>query len=124
MIFESFKISISDTKTEAFHKPFYLLLNLAVGGLWPGYEIDNSVFPLEIVYKYLEKHLIFYDDFNGEELDRTKWDYDIGTGTNGWELIKSSIIPKKKIIYFYQILIYILEPKKKNIKILNILQEE
>ena len=93
---ESFKISLSDTKTEAFHKPFYLLLNLAVGGLWPGYDIDNSAFPLEMVidyikiyqskenYKYLEKHLIFYDDFNGEELDRNKWDYDIGTGTNGW----------------------------------------
>ena len=93
---ESFKISLSDTKTEAFNKPFYLLLNLAVGGLWPGYEIDNSVFPLEMVidyikiyqskenYKYLEKHLIFYDDFNGEELDRNKWDYDIGTGTTGW----------------------------------------
>ena len=28
--------------------------------------------------------MIFYDDFDGEELDRTKWAYDIGTGQNGW----------------------------------------
>jgi hypothetical protein len=28
--------------------------------------------------------LIFYDNFDGKELDRTKWAYDIGTGQNGW----------------------------------------
>lgn len=105
---ESFKISLSGTKTEAFHKPFYLLLNLAVGGLWPGYDIDNSAFPLEMVidyikiyqskenYKYLEKHLIFYDDFNDEELDSTKWDYDIGAGTNGWGTYQKQYYTKEK----------------------------
>lgn len=30
---ESFKINLNDTKTETFHKAFYLLLNLAVVGL-------------------------------------------------------------------------------------------
>ena len=93
---ESFKMEFKNIKTQAFHKPFYLLLNLAVDGNWPGFNIDNTFFPLEMIidyikiyqkienYKYLEKLLIFYDDFIGGELDRTRWAYDIGVGENRW----------------------------------------
>ena len=31
--------------TGAFQNPFFILLNLAVGGDWPGQNIDNSLIP-------------------------------------------------------------------------------
>ena len=39
--------------TGAFHKPFFLLLNVAVGGNWPGFEIDDSQFPNEMRVDYI-----------------------------------------------------------------------
>jgi beta-glucanase (GH16 family) len=39
--------------TEEFHEKFYLLLNLAVGGDWPGYPINTTVFPAEFVIDYV-----------------------------------------------------------------------
>ena len=39
--------------TDAFHKPFYLILNVAVGGNWPGFEIDDSQFPNEMLVDYI-----------------------------------------------------------------------
>lgn len=41
-----------DTKTKpgmaAFQKPFFILLNLAVGGAWPGYPNEKTVFPQQL----------------------------------------------------------------------------
>lgn len=37
---------------EPFHKPYYLLLNLAVGGSWGG-AIDNSIFPQQFMIDYV-----------------------------------------------------------------------
>ncbi|MEM5947712.1 carbohydrate-binding protein [Spirochaetia bacterium 38H-sp] len=39
-------IKDSINSTEEFHRPFFVLLNLAVGGEWPGFTIDESVFPV------------------------------------------------------------------------------
>lgn len=39
--------------TDAFHKPFYLILNVAVGGDWPGFEIDDAQFPSEMLIDYI-----------------------------------------------------------------------
>ena len=39
--------------TYAFHKPFFLVLNVAVGGNWPGFEIDDSQFPNEMLVDYI-----------------------------------------------------------------------
>lgn len=39
--------------TDAFHKPFYLLLNVAVGGTWPGFVVDDSKFPNEMLVDYI-----------------------------------------------------------------------
>ncbi|MFG2385869.1 ricin-type beta-trefoil lectin domain protein [Streptomyces avermitilis] len=36
-------------KTWAFNKPFYLILNLAVGGYWPGDPNSSTVFPQQLV---------------------------------------------------------------------------
>jgi beta-glucanase (GH16 family) len=39
--------------TEEFHKPFFIILNLAVGGNWPGQTIDNSKLPASMYIDYV-----------------------------------------------------------------------
>jgi len=39
--------------TEEFQKNFYLILNLAVGGNWPGYPDQTTVFPAEMKIDYI-----------------------------------------------------------------------
>ena len=51
---QTYEVDISKVKTDAFTKEFYLLINLAVGGLFPGDDIDDSKFPLEMVVDYIE----------------------------------------------------------------------
>jgi beta-glucanase (GH16 family) len=36
-----------------FDKPFFLILNLAVGGNWPGYPDDTTVFPQQMTVDYV-----------------------------------------------------------------------
>ena len=46
-----------EEKTEEiwpFDKPFYLILNLAIGGHFGGFEVDNSIFPQEFVIDYIK----------------------------------------------------------------------
>ena len=40
-------------QTGAFHKKFFFLLNVAVGGNWPGFTIDDSQFPTEMKVDYI-----------------------------------------------------------------------
>lgn len=40
-----FELSIAGEEMKAFHKEFYMLLNLAVGGRWPGYPDETTTFP-------------------------------------------------------------------------------
>ena len=53
--FKYHEISIEDNagNTDAFHKPFFMLLNVAVGGNWPGFEIDDTQFPNEMLVDYI-----------------------------------------------------------------------
>ena len=37
-----------------FDKPFYLIINLAVGGHFGGFEVDNSIFPQEFIIDYIK----------------------------------------------------------------------
>ncbi|ADN02327.1 glycoside hydrolase, family 16 [Spirochaeta thermophila DSM 6192] len=39
-------IENSINSTEEFHRPFFILLNVAIGGNWPGFTIDDSMFPV------------------------------------------------------------------------------
>jgi beta-glucanase (GH16 family) len=39
--------------THEFHEDFFLLLNLAVGGNWPGFNVDNSAFPASMYVDYV-----------------------------------------------------------------------
>ena len=53
--FKYHEMSIEDNAggTEAFPKPQFFLLNVAVGGNWPGFEIDDSQFPNEMLVDYI-----------------------------------------------------------------------
>ncbi len=39
--------------TFAFHKPFFIILNFAVGGDWPGQTVDDSKFPANMLVDYV-----------------------------------------------------------------------
>ena len=39
--------------TEEFHKPFFFLLNVAVAGNWPGFEVDDTQFPNAMLVDYI-----------------------------------------------------------------------
>ena len=53
--FKYHEISIKNSAggTDAFHKPFFLLLNIAVAGNWPGFEVDDTQFPNEMLVDYI-----------------------------------------------------------------------
>jgi beta-glucanase (GH16 family) len=93
---ESCSVNLNElpsTATDAFRKPFYLLLNVAVGGNWPK-TVDDSVLPLEMIvdyikiyqeeenYKYTPKYLIWEDHFDSNTLNTSIWKYTTGNG--GW----------------------------------------
>ena len=46
-------ISNNVNSTDEFHKPFYILLNLALGGDWPGQKIDDSKLPAKMYVDYV-----------------------------------------------------------------------
>ena len=37
-----------------FNKPFFLMLNLAAGGDWPGNPEGSTTFPLELVFDHVD----------------------------------------------------------------------
>jgi beta-glucanase (GH16 family) len=39
--------------TSEFHNNFFILLNLAIGGNWPGFTIDNNAFPASMYVDYV-----------------------------------------------------------------------
>ena len=51
---ETFRYELKKIKNDMLEKPFYLLLDLAVGGNWPGFEIDQNAFPLEMIIDYIK----------------------------------------------------------------------
>ena len=46
-------IENNEGDTEEFHKPFFFILNVAVAGNWPGFEVDDSQFPNEMLVDYI-----------------------------------------------------------------------
>jgi beta-glucanase (GH16 family) len=45
--------SLPPGKSWAFNKPFFLLLNLAIGGTWPGSPNKSTVFPQDMTIDYV-----------------------------------------------------------------------
>jgi beta-glucanase (GH16 family) len=54
-------ITNSTGSTEEFHNKFFLLFNVAVGGNWPGFSVDNSRFPQELKVDYVR---VYQDNLN------------------------------------------------------------
>ena len=50
----TFSPEIKNEKTWPFDKPFYVILNLAIGGNFGGPEVDDSIFPKEFVVDYVK----------------------------------------------------------------------
>src|SRR4051812_3308822 len=46
-------ISNNVNSTDEFHQPFFILLNLALGGDWPGQKIDDSKLPAKMFVDYV-----------------------------------------------------------------------
>jgi beta-glucanase (GH16 family) len=67
--------SIPDGSEWVYNHPFFIILNLAVGGNWPGYPDDTTVFPQMLVVDYVRVYgspssaerfeFNFMDDFEG-----------------------------------------------------------
>ena len=53
--FKYHEISIENNAggTDAFHKPQFFLLNVAVAGNWPGFDVDDTQFPNEMLVDYI-----------------------------------------------------------------------
>jgi beta-glucanase (GH16 family) len=59
VVYHKYGIKNSVNNTGAFHKPFFLLLNMAVGGNWPGSPNANSVFPDTMLVDYINVYQQF-----------------------------------------------------------------
>ncbi|WP_231896399.1 glycoside hydrolase family 16 protein [Gramella sp. MAR_2010_147] len=51
-LYYSFDIDQAGSKNNPFRKPFYLILNLALGGNWAG-EVDKEIFPQKFLVDYV-----------------------------------------------------------------------
>ena len=51
--FYTFSPKIKNEEIWPFDKPFYMILNLAIGGNFGGPEVDDSIFPQEFVIDYI-----------------------------------------------------------------------
>lgn len=81
--------------TEEFHKPFFLLLNLAVGGNWPGSPDGSTVFPARMYVDYVRVYqqgtsrdaygTIQAESYDAQSGIQTETTSDTGGGSNiGW----------------------------------------
>lgn len=50
----SYAPEIKNESTWPFDKPFYLLINMAIGGNFGGPEVDDSIFPTEFMVDYIK----------------------------------------------------------------------
>ena len=51
--FEYFNFTRSQTTNYPFNAPFFFIMNIAIGGNWPGNPDNTTVFPQEMVVDYI-----------------------------------------------------------------------
>lgn len=68
----SLTIQNNAQNTNEFHLPFYLILNLAVGGNWPGYPDASTPFPSEMEIDYVRAYKLDAEA-NTEELTKIEF---------------------------------------------------
>jgi len=64
-------ISNNINNTGAFHNPFYIILNLAIGGDLPGNTIDNASFPTTMMVDYVRVYNIINSGGSGAPIGQT-----------------------------------------------------
>ena len=77
--------------TDEFHRPFYLLLNVAVGGNWPGFSINDSAFPQEMKVDYVR----VYQE-NPSYTSSSSSNVDRNTGSSGNDQMSSIKVEKAR----------------------------
>ncbi len=114
-VFEEYSITTS-SQMEEFREKQFIILNLAIGGQWPGYDIDNTAFPdrstMEVdyvrVYQKPEEVTTKYDGptiiITEDSLDRYVggWNYFFGNDI-GWIPATGQFNPKDKYADGYTI---------------------
>ena len=83
-----------------FKKDFFIILNLALGGNWQGFNIDNNKLPADMIVDYVRVYkldqtspyynsnvpdgykLVWSDEFDKNYIDTSKWVFDVGG--HGW----------------------------------------
>jgi len=50
----TFSPEVKNESTWPFNKPFYMIINLAVGGHFGGHDVDDSIFPQEFIIDYVK----------------------------------------------------------------------
>ena len=63
-------IQNSVNSTEEFHRPFFALLNLAVGGNWPGSPDGATAFPSRLQVDYVR---VYQQNAGGGTISPTAW---------------------------------------------------
>lgn len=65
--------------TEELHQAQFLLLNVAVGGNWPGFNVDNGAFPKSMLVDYIRVYQdnLSYTSTSGNSVDKSQ-----GNGSN------------------------------------------
>ncbi len=48
-----FIMNITEPAKSEFHQPFYIIINLAIGGNWPGYPDSSTVFPQYLYFDWI-----------------------------------------------------------------------
>ncbi|TCO08276.1 family 16 glycosylhydrolase [Natronoflexus pectinivorans] len=67
--FYSINITNGINNTHAFHKPHFIILNMAIGGNWPGFDVDDTAFPARMVVDYVRVYQIpGYDEMEDPEV--------------------------------------------------------
>ena len=102
---QTYIIDIEHIATNAFTKQFYLIFSLAVGGDFPGNDIDNSKFPLEMIIDYIEvyqKNYIY--KYNPKNLI-----YELAPEIKPWRILENdNLFLKDGMLYlkdFYEVYI-------------------
>jgi len=50
----SYEPTVKNPKTWPFDKPFYLIINLAIGGSFTGYEVNTDILPQELIIDHIK----------------------------------------------------------------------
>lgn len=57
-LYHTANISNAINGTEEFHHNFFIILNMAIGGNWPGFNVDPSAFPANMYVDYVRVYQV------------------------------------------------------------------